>query len=154
MKRFSMIRPGSRQRQGKGPGGNRGFTLLEVLVAFVIFALSFAVVLEIIAGSMRSTIRAKDYSEAALLAQSLMEGVGSEVPLEAGAYQGETDDGIVWVIEITDFEGLNEDTRARELAELNNTRLFWVDLRLEWGDGRRQRDASFTTIRSQLGISP
>jgi len=153
MTRFSLIRRAPGRHAGRGPGRSRGFTLLEVLVAFVIFALSFAVVLEIIAGSMRSTMRAKDYSEAALLAQSLMEGVGTEVPLEAGAFQGETEDGIVWVIEITDFEGLNEDARARELAEMNNTRLFWVDLRLEWGDGRRQRDASFTTIRSQLGIS-
>lgn len=154
MKRCSMTGSGPRRYKGGNPRRGRGFTLLEVLVAFVIFALSFAVVLEIIAGSMRSTLRAKDYSEAALLAQSLMEGVGREVPLEAGAYQGETEDGILWVIEITDFEGLNDDTRARDLAEMNNTRLFWVDLSLEWGDGRRQRDASFTTIRSQLGISP
>ena len=130
------------------PGRSRGFTLLEVLVAFVVFALSFAVVLEIIAGSMRSTMRARDYSEAALLAQSLMEQVGNELPLEAGAYQGETEDGFIWAIEITNFEGVNEDTRSVELAELTRTQLLWVDLNLEWGDGRRQRDARFTTIRS------
>jgi general secretion pathway protein I len=143
MMRSRVIRPGR--------GRSRGFTLLEVLVAFVIFALSFAVVLEIIAGSMRSTVRARDYSEAALLAQSLMERVGNEVPLEAGGYQGETEDGFAWAIEITDFEGLNEETRSLELAELTNTQLYWVDLSLEWGDGRRQREARFTTIRGRLG---
>lgn len=143
MMRSRVIRPGR--------GRSRGFTLLEVLVAFVIFALSFAVVLEIIAGSMRSTVRARDYSEAALLAQSLMERVGNEVPLEAGGYQGETEDGFAWAIEITDFEGLNEETRSVELAELTNTQLYWVDLSLEWGDGRRQREARFTTIRGRLG---
>ena len=58
-------------RTGRGPGASRsgGFTLLEVLLAFVIFALSFATVLEILSGSLRSTMRARDYSEAALLAQ-------------------------------------------------------------------------------------
>ena len=51
---------------------SRGFTLLEVLLAFVVFALSFAVVLEILGGSMRSSLRARDYTEAALIGQSLM----------------------------------------------------------------------------------
>lgn len=146
MKRFKVSRTGPLA----GPDRSRGFTLLEVLVAFVIFALSFSVVLEIIAGSMRSAVRARDYSEAALLAQSLMEGVGNEVPLEAGVSQGETEDGFTWVIEISDFEGLNEDTRTLELAELSSTQLYWVDLNLQWGDGRRQRDVKFTTIRSRL----
>jgi len=137
-------RSGFRPRQ-------RGFTLLEVLLAFVVFAISFAVVLEIIAGSMRSTVRTKDYSEAALLAQSLMESVGNELPLEPGAYQGETDDGYRWAIEISDFEGIGEDTRTLELAEMNSTQLYWVDLQLSWGDERRNRDVQFTTIRSMLG---
>ena len=53
-------------------GRSRGFTLLEVMLAFVIFALSFATVLEILAGSMRSVGRANDDTEVALLAQSLM----------------------------------------------------------------------------------
>lgn len=150
MKRSSVLRSGSSAK----PGRSRGFTLLEVLVAFVIFALSFSVVLEIIAGSMRSTVRARDYSEAALLAQSLMERVGSELPLEAGAFQGETEDGFTWVIEISDFEGINEDTRTLELAEMVNARLYWVDLNLKWGDGRRERDVKFTTIRSGLGEGP
>jgi len=64
---------------------NSGFTLLELLLAFVVFALSFATVLEILSGSMRNTVRARHYSEAALTAQSLMDQVGLEIPLEAGS---------------------------------------------------------------------
>jgi general secretion pathway protein I len=130
------------------PQRNAGFTLLEILLAFVIFALSFAVVLEIVAGSVRSTVRARDYSEAALTAQSVMELVGTEIPLEPGSWQGEEDGGYRWTLEISDFEGLPEDPRTLELALLNSTRLFWVDLRLAWGDGRRAREAGFSTLRS------
>jgi general secretion pathway protein I len=142
-----------RYRPGAPPpgAGSRGFTLLEVLLAFVVFAISFAVVLEIIAGSMRSTVRAKDYSEAALLAQSLMETIGNEVPLETGSYNGETDEGFIWTIEISDFQGVGDDVRVLELAEMNNAQLYWVDLNLAWGTERRQREASFTTIRSVIG---
>ena len=35
---------------GRAPKTSQGFTLLEVMLAFVIFALSFATVLEIVAG--------------------------------------------------------------------------------------------------------
>jgi len=138
------------ERRAPGGGRQRGFTLLEVLLAFVVFAMSFAVILEIVAASTRSTVRARDYSEAALLAQSLMETVGTEVPLEAGGWEGETEDGFLWTLEITDFEGVGEDVRTLELAEQNGTRLYWVDLNLSWEDGRGGRDASFTTIRSTI----
>ncbi len=139
-----------RMTRAPGPGRAGGFTLLEVLLAFVIFALSFATVMEIVAASTRSTVRARDYSEAALLAQSVMEAVGTELPLEAGSYAGETDDGFTWAVEITDFEGLEEDSRTLELAEANGTRLYWVDLTLAWGDGFRERQATFTTVRGSL----
>lgn len=141
-----------RARRGAPPGPrrSRGFTLLEVLLAFVIFALAFATVLEIVAASTRSTVRARDYSEAALLAQSLMEQVGSEVPLAPGDFEGETENGVRWLVQITDFEGIGEDERTLELAELNGTRLYWVDLSLAWDDGRQERQATFSTIRSAL----
>lgn len=53
--------------------GQGGFTLLEVLLAFLVFALSFAVTLEILTGSIRNTARAREYTEATLIAQSLMD---------------------------------------------------------------------------------
>lgn len=133
------------------PRRARGFTLLEVLLAFVVFAVAFATVLEIVAASTRSTVRARDYSEAALLAQSLAERLGTEIPVEAGSWGGESDDGIAWAIEISDFEGIGDDTRTLELAELNGTRLYWVDMTLTWGDGDRRREATFTTVRGVLG---
>jgi len=132
------------------PGRSRGFTLLEVLLAFVVFAISFALVLEIVAGSMRSSVRARDYSEAALLAQSLMETVGTEFPIEPGAWEGEAPGGYRWTLDIADYEGGADDARTLELAQLNNTRLYWVDLSLQWGEGRRSREATFTTVRSVL----
>ena len=128
----------------------RGFTLLEVLLAFVVFALTFATVLEIVAASTRSTMRAGAYSEAALLAQSLAEQLGTDLPIEAGSYSGETDDGIAWVIEISDFEGLGDDTRTQELAGEIGTRLYWVDMTLSWGTEPRNGVATFTTLRSTV----
>ncbi|MEE4173247.1 MAG: prepilin-type N-terminal cleavage/methylation domain-containing protein [Xanthomonadales bacterium] len=141
-------------RPRRFPARQRGFTLLEVLLAFVVFALTFATVLEIVAASTRSTVRAKDYSEAALLAQSLAEQLGSDLPIEAGSYSGETEDGIAWIIEITDFEGLGDDTRTPELAGEIGTRLYWVDMTLSWGREPRPGRATFTTLRSTVDSGP
>jgi general secretion pathway protein I len=133
------------------PRRSGGFTLLELLLAFVVFALSFAVVLEIIGGSVRSTVRAKQYSEAALLAQSVMEMVGTEYPVEPGFWEGEAPGGYRWSLDVSDFEGMGEDVRTLEIAQLNNTQLYWVDLHLSWDDGRREREAHFTTVRGVVG---
>ena len=132
----------------------RGFTLLEVLLAFVVFALTFATVLEIVAASTRSTMRASAYSEAALLAQSLAEQLGNELPIEPGSYSGETEDGIAWIVEISDFEGLGDDTRTLELAGEVGTRIYWVDMTLSWGTPPRTGSTTFTTLRSTLDDGP
>ena len=138
-----------------GPATSGGFTLLEVLLAFVVFALSFAIVLEILGGAMRSTMRARDYSQAALIAQSLMDMVGTEMPLMESSLFGETVDGYRWTIDVTTFDGVEEDQRALELADMNGTMLYWVDLRLEWGEEPRIREIKFSTVRSMLeGVDP
>jgi general secretion pathway protein I len=130
--------------------GSGGFTLLEVLLAFVVFALSFAVILEIISGSMRSTTRAKTYSEAALLAQSLVDMVGTDIPLEEGSMVGEAPGGYDWSLTISAYEPQFEQDMVLELAEVAGTVLYWVDLEVEWGNERRLQQAHFSTVRSTL----
>lgn len=127
-----------------------GFTLLEVLLAFVVFALSFATVLEILAGSMRATARARNYSEAALLAQSLMDMVGTDIPLMEGNVAGEAPGGYRWELAISTYQPLSENDYSVELAEMTGTLLYWVDLDLEWGQEPRTRQVHFSTVRSVL----
>jgi type II secretion system protein I len=50
----------------------RGFTLIEVTVAFVIFALCAAVLYEEFAGAQHRSAQARDREEALLIAQSLL----------------------------------------------------------------------------------
>jgi len=127
-----------------------GFTLLEVMLAFVIFALSFATVLEIMAGSMRSVARAGDDTEVALIAQSVMDLVGIEIPLEEGGYSGIEFDRYDWQLSIYPYIGDDEGAETQELAELSGVLLYQVDLDISWDTGRRQRDVRFRTVRSLL----
>jgi general secretion pathway protein I len=144
-----VVKPLKRGRQNA-----RGFTLLEVMVAFVIFALSFATVLEIMAGSMRSVRRAADDTEVALFAQSLMDLVGTEIPIEEGEYGGTGMDRYDWEMGITFYDAGGESEEGimstQELADLSGIELYRVDLYIDWNVGRRQRELHFSKIHSVL----
>ena len=65
-------------------GRTDGFTLLEILVALVIFALAFGVLAQIIQTGLRQSTGARSITAATLLAQSELARVGIEVPLRGG----------------------------------------------------------------------
>ena len=133
-----------------GRRGSGGFTLLEVMLAFVIFALSFATVLEIMAGSMRSVRRASDDTQVALFAQSIIDLVGTEIPIEEGQFNGSGMDRYDWNMGIYLYAASDEDLRTQELAELSGIELYQIDLDINWQTGRRDRSLHFSTIRSIL----
>lgn len=143
-KRYRVHRNGSRQG---------GFTLLEVLLAFVIFSLSFAVVLQIISGSIRNTMRSKQYTEIALIAQSVMDTVGLDVPLESGTEVSGESGEYDWSLQIYDYEPPVTESGVDTLfiAELTNVELLQVDLSISWGEPPDDRSRRFTTVKSVLG---
>ena len=148
------MRPLKLRSFSKGQKTARGFTLLEVMLAFVIFALSFATVLEIMAGSMRSVKRASEDTEVALFAQSIMDLVGTEIPIEEGEFSGTSMDRYQWRLGIYLYDATDVDTQTQTqvLAEMSGIELYWVDLDIDWDTGRRQRNVHFSTIRSILAI--
>jgi general secretion pathway protein I len=124
------------------------------MLAFVIFALSFATVLEIMAGSMRSVRRASDDTQVALLAQSVMDQVGIEIPIEEGQFSGTGMDRYQWQLGIYLYEASGDDVGTQELAEMSGIELYRVDLDIDWEVGRGQRNLHFSTIRSILANRP
>ena len=73
-----------------------GFTLVEVLVAFAIVAVSLGALLQIFSGGLRSSRTAEAYATAALLAESKLARIGIEEPLEEGDTTGVFDNGFEW----------------------------------------------------------
>ena len=129
---------------------NGGFTLLEVLLAFVVFALSFATVLEILSGSMRNTVRAREYTEVALIAQSVIDQLGLEIPVEQGAtVSGESGD-YQWEVSINSFGESSGNGYVVELSEMTGIELLQIDLVISWGEPPREKSNSFSTVRAML----
>ncbi len=129
---------------------SNGFTLLEVLLAFVVFALSFTIVMEILSGSMRNTVRAREYTEAALIAQSVMDQLGLDLALEQGAnYVGESGD-YQWQLSVDPYEDVEENANSMVLAELTGIELLQINLVISWGEPPREKSDYFSTIRAML----
>lgn len=138
---------------GRAPGRSKGFTLLEVMLAFVVFALSFAAVLEIMAGSMRSVMRASDDTDVALLAQSLMDNVGSEIPIEEGTFSGTSMDKYNWQLEIYFYASVDGDENSvltQELADMSGIELYTIDLNIDWQAGQNNVQKHFSSVRSVM----
>ena len=137
----------------RGPRVHRrdqGFTLLELLLAFVVFALSFATALEIMSGSMRSTVQAREYTEAALTAQSVMNRAGLDIPLVAGSAASGQHGEFEWDLWIYEFAASDENLRTVELAELTAIELLRIDLEVRWGQPPRERSEQFSTVRAVI----
>jgi general secretion pathway protein I len=85
------------------PARQRGFTLLEVLVAFAILALSLGVLIHIFSTGLDNLALGGQYSRAILLAQSRLAALGVEEPLAAGGSSGEFGDGYRWHVTVTPY---------------------------------------------------
>lgn len=133
-------------RDRRARGGQRGFTLLEVVVAFTIFALAFATVLQVTSGSVRNTARSREFTEAALWAQSRMASIGIDEPLQEGSRRGEFNDRYRWELDIRPYSVQQGDENISE--ESIPLELYRVALTVRWGGTAQPREATFETLRA------
>ena len=123
----------------------KGFTLLEVLVAFTMLAVTFATVMQIIAGSARNTVKASQQTKIAMLTQSKFDELGLLEKLEEGTTNGYFDDNTSWQMDIIPFDvpyegDFNQEFSAVELMEVRLTVIS--------EKGSRQHVTEFNTLRA------
>lgn len=121
----------------------RGFSLLEVLVAFAILSLALGVLLRIFGGGTQLAAHADERARAVLLAESLLAAVGKEAPLQLGVSGGEIDETFRWQLEVAPWQP------AEPLPENLPYQAYWVELTVAWGDGDNTREYGLGTLRLQ-----
>jgi general secretion pathway protein I len=131
-----------------GRNESSGFTLLEVLLAFLVFSLSFATVLQILSGSIRNTVRAKQTTEVALLAQSVMDSVGIDIPLVEGSEAEGVEGDYEWIVEVYRYQGNFGEAGGGMMAEESGIILLKVDMAIAWGEPPRDRVQYFSTVKA------
>lgn len=112
---------------------SRGFSLLEVLVAFTILAMLLGALFQVFSGGLRAARSGDRYTRATVIAQSQLAALGVDGSLVEGVTSGTTDDAYHWRVTIgpyTDDQLPVTDYMLQPLA-------VYVDVFWEEGDTPR-----------------
>ena len=122
----------------------RGFSLLEILIAFSILALSLGILLKIFSAGVNTAAVAENYTAAVQIAESLMAKTGVETPLQAGQAAGLENEKYYWRVEVSTFTFNPEHVDVTTLTAA----LFKVKVTVNWGDGNaNDRQVELTTVK-------
>jgi general secretion pathway protein I len=128
---------------------NRGFSLLEVLVAFVILALVGTAIYQVFGASLNNVGLADEYSRAAVYAESRLATAAVDLPLRETSDQGTSDDGrYSWSSKVETYVPPGTTADQDRLAQMLPMRLWRLSVIVSWpGAPGTQRSLAVSTIR-------
>lgn len=123
----------------------RGYTLIEVIVAFALLAMGLTLLLGTLSGSTRQVRWSADAGRAALHAQSLLDTVGITEPLQPGRRDGDFEDGRYrWTLSIAPWQ----DPALANLPQSPGDRLLYeLDMAVQWGAGGPGQQLQVRSLR-------
>jgi general secretion pathway protein I len=142
----------------------RGFSLLEVILAFSLLAVALGILLAILSGGLAQVKNSGDASVATLHAQSLLAELGALDPITPGSRGGELDDGRYrWEMRIDEVEdpapvalaGIEVDAIDSVGLQLASAPvLYRVQVDVAWGEDDYARSLRFVTLRARVPEPP
>ncbi len=131
---------------------DRGFTLLEVLVAFIIAALALSALFSGGLGGLQAAALSARYTEAVSRAQSHLAAASLGPALIASDRQGDEADDFHWHVRVAPTE-----TGALAPGALRGTQtltLFTVRASISWGESGQTRTVELDTMRTAAAPPP
>ena len=120
---------------------DKGFTLIEILVAMSVLAISLVVILQLFSGGLKSVRLSNQYTRAIFYAREKMEEILLTEDLEEGRQEGESEEPLGWRAEIVLIEP--EDDEASKLPF--DTLQIMVDVM--WHEGEKEKHFQISTMR-------
>ncbi len=117
----------------KRRNSQRGFTLLEVVVAFAIVALSLGVVFSVYGTAFDGIRRAGQVTAALLAAESKLAEMGVTTPLRTGSVGGTLDGGYRWLAAVRPYR-----SAPRAARDTLPVLAYEVEVTVSWGPGSGQ----------------
>ena len=119
-----------------------GFTLIEVLVAFSITAVTLGLLFQIYAKGMTAAILAEEYAEALAIAESKLAGVSVNDAVPGYDLQGTTQADYDWELRLEDYLDNNRETDPSSPFSLVS-----VDVNVSWHSQGRLHRVDLQTLK-------
>ncbi len=133
-------------RDSPGRARTRGYTLIEVLVAFAVLALALTVLLGTLSGATRQVRWSADSGRAALHAQSLLAQAGVGEVLVPGRREGELDAGRYrWQLDVQPWT--DPQMAGSPLTDPFSAQMMALRLTVEWGEGGPRERLQVESLR-------
>ncbi len=113
-----------------------GFSLLEILIAFSILAVSLGILLKIFSTGITTAQVADDYTNAVQIANNLIAKTGVETPLKISEELGIENDFYHWRVRVNPQTFISPELDLRDLP----VELFNVNVLVWWGDDAKTDD--------------
>jgi len=124
---------------------DRGFTLIEILVAISVLAISLVVILQLFSGGLKSVRLSNQYTRAIFYAREKMEEIllmeDLEVGSEEGSQEDESEDPLRWRAEIVLIEPEEEEASKLPFDTLG----IMVDVM--WQEGEKEKRFQISTMK-------
>jgi general secretion pathway protein I len=122
----------------------RGFTLLEAIVAFAIAALALSILFRAATGGMTAVATAGRYEEAVSRAKSHLAAIGHDGPLSDTTTEGDDGGGFHWRIRIVPLASVAPPANGPQPAFMQapgrKPTLFSVEVGISWSDAGKSRE--------------
>lgn len=125
---------------------DKGFTLIEVVVALAILGVGLTVIIELFSGGLRLGGVSMEYTKAVNYARMKMEETMAKPAVEAGTQEGESDDKIFrWQIGVKKVDLLSID---KSIDYKPPVELFQVKIDVFWKSGAKEKSMSVESLKA------
>lgn len=125
---------------------NKGFSLIEIMVAFAIMAISLTIIIRVFSTGLKASILTEEYTLSVQIAESLMARVGEDISLDNGYLEGKIDDKFYWLISITQMPIADEEL----IIKNENNQLKKVKVQVSWLDNQVKPSVELNQIKQQI----
>ena len=133
------------RRRSKNNRGDKGFTLIEVVIALAILGIGLTVIMELFSGGLRLGRVSEEYTKAMNYASVKMEEIANQKTIEEGEDEGEFDKTYRWKIGIekTDILPGDRGTEFKPPADF-----YHIRISVFWKSGSKDKSASLESYKT------